>query len=450
MARRHGPRGFEAAMRYPLMDAIFNRRSRRVIRGVKSVRAGSLSYTSSHEPQPLDPLEEAVLIAVISRTGRFTPPDRPFQDDQGRNTLGSPNGNFTGRTAGSADNFQMTHFFLMNDSGIYYLDHKRGGDVRLDGTPESLLANAEKVKVKIADHRLDFPRRYPYYLESNRWLSNLPGSTILIPVVESTSQYINMFMYLLQSADGTRPILLDELNGFRPFASQRWIDSGYLNDKMRVPLSAIVRFRTDVEVHLLLQNLMLTTQALGVGGWIHATLPARVMLGHPAYTSAENRGLGFRWVVPDRSPLANPDFNALAHAVGLDGYIQGFCPPYYDSMSDAVDAFLATKFAPETGIYRDKAVMQQIFREGLADQYMSECPTYTEESIECAKDMCENIYKVHGRFPPPLVGMDAIHAPGIWLQAHHLDLDYYDQLFQEGYTDTHRDHQALWHEDEED
>ena len=38
-----------------------------------------------------------------------------------------------------------------------------------------------------------------------------------------------------------------------------------------------------------------------------------------------------------------------------------------------------------------------------------------------------------------------MYVPGIWLQAHHLDLDYYDTLFREGYSESHGQHQALWH-----
>jgi hypothetical protein len=36
-------------------------------------------------------------------------------------------------------------------------------------------------------------------------------------------------------------------------------------------------------------------------------------------------------------------------------------------------------------------------------------------------------------------------VPGIWIQAHHLDLAYYDQLFQDGYTETQARHQERWH-----
>jgi hypothetical protein len=41
--------------------------------------------------------------------------------------------------------------------------------------------------------------------------------------------------------------------------------------------------------------------------------------------------------------------------------------------------------------------------------------------------------------------VDAIFVPGIWVQAHHLDLDFYDKLFRRGYSETQRRHQALWH-----
>jgi hypothetical protein len=43
------------------------------------------------------------------------------------------------------------------------------------------------------------------------------------------------------------------------------------------------------------------------------------------------------------------------------------------------------------------------------------------------------------------VHCDAIYAPGVWLQAHHLDLNYYDTLFNSGYTETQREHQQRWH-----
>src|SRR5262245_21971513 len=105
--------GLQAALTYPLFDALFNRRSRRIARGVSNVRAGSLTYVSQQEPQPLSPLEEALLVTATGLTG-LTLPDRPFQDDRGGAILGTPNLNMIGRIAGSPDNAQATHFFLIN------------------------------------------------------------------------------------------------------------------------------------------------------------------------------------------------------------------------------------------------------------------------------------------------------------------------------------------------
>src|SRR5207249_4220798 len=95
---------------------LFNRRSRRISKGIKAVPAGGLTYRSDQEPQPLSALEEAVLIAATGTTGVILP-DRPFQSDTGENILGTPNLNMIGRAAGSTDNAQATHFFLINDSG---------------------------------------------------------------------------------------------------------------------------------------------------------------------------------------------------------------------------------------------------------------------------------------------------------------------------------------------
>jgi hypothetical protein len=130
-----------------------------------------------------------------------------------------------------------------------------------------------------------------------------------------------------------------------------------------------------------------------------------------------------------------------ANPVGLDGVMEGLCPPYCRSMADAVDAVVAQKYGPG-GTYTDRAPFERIFKPGLAEPYLREAPHYEEDVVACVKDICTYIYERHGRFP---AHVDAIYLPGLWLQAHHLDLDYYDQLFTQGYTETHRRHQELWH-----
>ncbi|WP_234045010.1 hypothetical protein [Streptomyces adelaidensis] len=77
------------------------------------------------------------------------------------------------------------------------------------------MSRARESKVKILDHRLDVApgrRDFPAYPDSNRFLSNLPGTTLLFPVVDLSHQYVNALMYLLTQPDGARPTLVDDRN----------------------------------------------------------------------------------------------------------------------------------------------------------------------------------------------------------------------------------------------
>jgi hypothetical protein len=427
--------GFEEMTKYPLFEALFKRRSRRISLGIGSVHAGSNSYTSNAKPQPLSELEEALLIAAVGMTG-LTLPDRPFETTTGEKILGTPNLNFPGRAAGSTDNCQATHFFLFNDTGTYFLKRLEKVDPTEPLTPEVLTRRASESKIKLADKRPEFPREFPFYLDSNRFLSNVPGSTILFPVVDMTRQYINALMYLLTEPDGYRPAILDDRNFYFPAGVHKWIKNGFLNKKIPLPLGVLGQMRTQIEADLLLQNLILMLQAMGLGGWIHASVAPRELL--PA--------LGFQQVTPPHRLL---DFfrwgtihtEARTHWVGLSPHIKGMCPPYYKTMADAVQAVVDAKYGPG-GTYDDAAYFRKIFRDDRGARYLKEVPHYRDEVIACTKDICSYIYERHGRFP---AHCEAMFAPGVWLQAHHLDLTYYDTLFDGGYTETQREHQRRWH-----
>ena len=47
--------GLKAALSYPLLDALFNRRSRRIAKGLSEIRAGSLTYVSREKPSAAQP-----------------------------------------------------------------------------------------------------------------------------------------------------------------------------------------------------------------------------------------------------------------------------------------------------------------------------------------------------------------------------------------------------------
>jgi len=378
--------GLEALLKHSLLDTIWQRRTHRVSQGT-SLLAGSMSYQSSHPRTPLSELEEAILIAATGITG-LTMPDRPFQDPGTRRAImAKPNLTMIGRTAGSPDNSQGTHFFLINDSGTFFLRKltppANDGDAL---APERLIAQAADAKLKILDHRLDVPngnRTFPAYTDSNRFLSNLPGTTILLPVVDLSRQYINGMMYILTEPDGTRPTIVDDRNFYQLAGVRRWVKNGFLNKDSKLPLGVIGSLRTQIEADLLLQNIFLTADAMGLGAWIHGAIAPPVALGDPKYTQIYGPMLGFdivtpRWRFMDllRWQVPLPKYaNLRTNPIGLrykgEYLIKGMSPPNYESMSDAVDAVVAEKFGP-SGIYKDKALFARIYKDDFGERYLNE------------------------------------------------------------------------------
>src|SRR5262249_50642336 len=244
--------------------------------------------------------------------------------------------------------------------------------------PDNLLARAAQAKVRLLDHRIDVPggtpsRDFPAYLDSNRFLSNLPGTTIFFPVVDLSRQYINGMMSLLTQPDGHRPTIVADRRFYRPAGVKKWIKNGFLNKDIKLPLGSLWGMRTQIEADLLLQNLMLTADSMGLGAWIHASLAPPVLLGDPKFTGQYGSMLGFDWATPrwkplhvPRWPVPLPMFAKLrANPVGLrhqgEHLIKAMCPPNYASMNDAVDAVVADKFGPH-GIYTDKALFERIYK----------------------------------------------------------------------------------------
>jgi hypothetical protein len=451
-----GHPGLEAVAERSLLKTILHRRTHRVSRG-SSIAAGSMSYESAAPRTPLTELEEALLIAVTGCTG-LSMPDRPFNDPRNHEPImAKPNVNMPGRSAGSPDNAQGTHFFLINDTGTYYLrmlPPPQDGASVLD--QDALLARAAMAKVKLMDRRIDVPdgnRDFPAYLDSNRFLSNLPGTTVLFPVVDLSRQYINGLMYLLTQPQGARPTIVDDRNFYRPAGVKKWIKNGFLAKDIKLPLGALWAMRTQIEADLLIQNLMLTADAMGLGAWIHASLSPPVLLGDPKFRKRYGSMLGFDWTTPRWKPADalrwqvpvpwHADLRANPTGLRHQGehLIKAMCPPNYPTMSDAVDVVVADKFGAH-GIYSDEALFDRIYKGEFGTKYLAEASSYSADVIACTRDICTYIHETHGRFP---AHVEAIHVPGVWLQAHHVEVEYYERFFRDGLTDAHRGHDHAWH-----
>jgi hypothetical protein len=166
----------------------------------------------------------------------------------------------------------------------------------------------------------------------------------------------------------------------------------------------------------------LATEAIGLGGWMHCGFLSLEIM----------QALGFRMVEPvNSSSYPNP--------VGFDGVLEGCCPPYLPSMDAAVDAVAARMarkdgdLPPPSGPTAHKMSIAE-YRGGNIE--------ISDEGIACTKAVCNYIYDTYGRFP---ASVDTMHM--MWfMQAHHLDLDYYGKFFHSAACGhTHLAHMARWH-----
>ena len=439
-----------------------------------SVLAGELNYHSPNAPHRLDALEEAVLICSTGISG-VVMLDGPLRKPSGApEDLGSMFTNVLARAGPSADNCQATFLFMVNDDGIWLIKRPRAHEAAalvdsvprswLDWREDDWLRVAAAVKVKVHQGQIDFPRKFPFYIGWNKQLSNPQGSTIFIPVVDCTRQYINILLGVLSEPEGQRPLFVDDWRRFRPKSwkdLKAWIGQylglgppipyqpvggidratdGFVNPDIIIPLGAAHLFDIDNELFFLLQNLMLLGQAMGLGVWGHASIwPAQILQRVP-----ENGwyGLGFRHVVPAR-PVTSAPLPASQHnPVGIDGILEGLCPPYVKAMDEAVDIVLAEKYGPN-GIFTDPALFARAYRNPKdAETYLRLQNRHPPEAVRYAKDICNYIYETYGRFPAHI---DAFSTPGFWVQVHHLEREYYERFFDSYLSRNQAAHHELWH-----
>ncbi|HET8678675.1 MAG TPA: hypothetical protein VFM39_01040 [bacterium] len=427
--------------RYPLLDALIGRRSRRFGRGFH-LDGGPLSYRSALQPQPLTLAEEAALsFAACGITG-FTLGELPFT---GGSMPESGSGNMlaqlVGRSVASADAIHTVIVFVINDDGVWMI--RRPQDVpRAELTAvvhmardRRLTEQYERLRTRIADRRVDVPREIPYVPAFNKWSANLPGSTYFLPVNELTAIYINVILTAFNEEFGY--FAVDERHGYRPAGLARFARSrgGHLHDDPTAgrlgtvgALEAWMLEFTALEQGAILQNLGLMAQALGVGGFPHfAAHPfgwfqaLGFRMEHPRFSRVFGLGPGMRALVKALRRDA-----PVPTAVGLerDGnvLIKPFCPPYYRNMQEAVLAFVDSKYAEGTGTLRDGGVAA-----GWSDgpSVQAGIPRYSDKTIAATIAYCDYVYSRYGRFPATSGPFRTVLA----YQAHRLDLAFYDRFY---------------------
>jgi hypothetical protein len=182
-----------------------------------------------------------------------------------------------------------------------------------------------------------------------------------------------------------------------------------------------------MELAIICHNMVLTLQAMGLGGWMFTGINPPSLMG--AFAADGITGLGFRFSRDPKHGAPNP--------VGIDKNFEGLCPPYFKDMREAARRFDEIKFGSggtfdpkRKGPFQDNAGVK------------ARVDRYTPEFIEMLGEAAQYMYDEYGRFPATI--------PTFYMrpytQAQHLDMEFYDKFYgPQFYLDSHREHMQKWH-----
>lgn len=439
---------------YSLLDALKKRRSRRFGFGMKMDK-GPLAYSSRHAPFPLNEEEEAALVFAACGLTGYALADLPFAEGEGGTIMAG----LLGRTVASGDAIQTVVLIVTNDEDTYLI--KRPQEFGHAEVPEliRLAENGEWVelyrrsRIKIKDNRTAPPLGPMFNINVNQWSLYAPGTTYFLPINELTFMYINGLLEIFNETTGA--FILDERANFRPAGIGRFACSkgGHLVDdpnagrtvtiqRVELMVSEVVT----IEQGMMLQNLGLMAQALGLGGfpnfaehesgWFQAA-------GFRLHEMPASRYLGASRIVSTLMKLVGRDVPVpYPLALERDGItlLKPYCPPYYTSMEAAVRAVVESKCGA-TGIFRatDRA---SAWRDAL--DICPQIPDISEAAIAATIAYCSYIYDRYGRFPAYMPPFRTVTG----FQACHVDLEFYERFYRpEALSETQRGHMEKWHGD---
>jgi hypothetical protein len=415
----------QALAAFPLVEALYGRRSRRFARGAE-IPDGPLAYKSEHEPLPLTDLERLLVLSAmggttgwhysITRHARYAP------------HLSNYAAGAAGRTFPSAAGFHTAELFFTDDSGVYFFPTRDAGalvDPATDQvTPELMVERHRERLHKLADARLHLPPEEPYLEGHNTWCANVPGSLLVIPVADIAQHLIAILCFFVQNGYAIYDDVNDrQIPGLADFRALVDVEEPF-------PLTfaeqyALTEATAELATSCYAGVLML--QAMGLGGWMFDGIDRFSMLG--ASGNPDVPGLGFRFDEDERWSTPNP--------TGREGVFEAYCPPHYSDMAAAVEAFAERKFGAGGPFNRDTpgAWTDSPGVRGSAQ-------VHDAEFKACVALQAEYVFQTFGKFPGTVPTLFIMN----YVQAHHLDLDFYDRFFKPGaYLRTHAEHMDRWH-----
>ena len=420
------PPGFQDLLSFRFLDALLGRRSRRFFMGAE-IPDGVFAYKSRKPPVPLSELEKLLVVAACG--GNTSWHHLIYRAQPYAPHLSNYSGSAGGRTFPSSAGFHTSMAFFTDDEGVYVLNARDSApfaEREKDGSLDlpTLLGTLKAQVKKIQKGRLQIPPEVPYVEAHNTWVVNRPGTLLVIPVGDLAQHLLLNLCYMLQNG----LVLRDDIHrrsipGIERF--KHLVDVNNTWNLTFVEQWSLGELTTELATSCYAGALML--QAMGLGGWMFNGVDAFSVLG--ASGNPRVPGLGFRFDADDRWPYPNP--------TGLNGVMEGFCPPHYAHMRDAVEAVCERKFGPGGPFYAETPGPWKD-----SPKVRSAAQVHSEEFRECVALQAQYIFDTFGKFPGTVPSIFLI----TYLQAHHLDLEFYDRFYEPGsYLKTHAEHMARWH-----
>ncbi|MDD7812720.1 hypothetical protein PP713_09135 [Mycobacterium sp. CSUR Q5927] len=396
---------------FGLFAAITGRRSRRFPVG-GAIPAGALAYTSRRPVQPLSEVERALLLSLMAGVTGWH--DGIAHHPGYAPALPNYPGSATGRAMPSAAGFHTSQLFFTDDTGCYLLPTRDQQPRQLD-TIEDWISHTADSYVRLSDSRLELPREEPYMEGHNTWIGNHPGSLLAFAVADLAEHLLENLWFF--AANGYR--ITDDINGRDIPGLQAFSHLAHADDP--IPLSFVEQYsltEASAELSIAAHNGALGLQAMGLGGWIFDGLDRVSVL----------RALGFVADDDPRWPYPN--------VTGLPGHFETLSPPHVASVAEGVNKLVARKFGPGGPSHPDTpgpwSASPAVRGSALPPDGIAELVTL----------QASYIYDTFGKLPGTVPTVHVL----MYLQAQHLDTDFYDEFYGPGaYLRTHAEHQQRWH-----
>lgn len=436
-----------------LLDLLKNRRSRRFGLGMK-MPSGPMAYASRYPGVRLTEEEEALLVFSAAGITGYALGDLDYSAGQGGTILAGT----VGRTIPSGDAIHTCGLIVINADATYYI--KRPQDWLATEIPglvqlaerDNYLELYRRSRVSIGQGGR-YPPVHPFMnINCNQWSLYDPSSTYFLPVADLTFMYINALLEIFNEYNGA--FIRDERSWFRPAGvlSYTRTRGGHLESDLKAErtltiqqLETMVEEFVSVEMGMMIQNLMLMTQALGLGGFPHwAAHPYGWFntLGfqmQPVRASRYfNLPLPLRWLagIFHKDPVI-PVVTGLTQASGP--VIAPYCPPNFPDMATAVRAVADQKWGP-TGIFREGASNSAWKDPG---KIAGAAPTISQKALDTTIAYCDYVYRHYRRFPAYPMPLRTL----LGFQVNHLDLEFYDRFYPSGVlSESQRNHFNEWHQ----